>query len=109
MLWWMLTHMRRSSAARAASMLAAILFAVAESLGAQRYGDANGHVRVALVKQPFLPNGTSQGPTTMAEGGIQVILARAGATVRVSEVQLTAQQDTEYGGWKRFSMALGQH
>ena len=74
---------------------------------AQRYTDANGHLRVALVKQPFLPNGTSVGPTTMADGGIQTWLTQAGATVRVSEVTLTAQQDTEYGGWKRLSMALG--
>jgi len=74
---------------------------------AQQYTDANGHVRVALVKQPFLPNGTSPGPTTMAEGGIQASLARAGATVRVAEVKLTPDEDTEYGGWKRLSMALG--
>src|SRR5690348_8119849 len=72
-----------------------------------QYTDANGHVRVALVKQPFLPNGTSPGPTTMAEGGIQAALARSGATVRVAEVKLTPDEDTEYGGWKRLSMALG--
>jgi arginase len=74
---------------------------------AQRYTDASGHLRVALVKQPFLPNGTSVGPTTMADGGIQAILTRAGATVRVAEVGLTSEEDTEYGGWKRLSMALG--
>jgi len=31
-------------------------------------------LRIALVKQPFIPNGTSIGPTTMAEGGIQAEL-----------------------------------
>lgn len=74
---------------------------------AQRYTDPHGHVRVALVKQPFLPNGTSVGPTTMANGGIQPWLTKAGAVVKVEEIQLTAQEDTEYGGWKRLSMALG--
>src|SRR4029077_4262305 len=85
----------------------AALIAATQSALAQRYSDANGHLRVALVKQSFLPNGTSVGPTTMADGGIQTWLTQAGATVRVSEVKLTAQQDTEYGGWKRLSMALG--
>src|SRR6185369_15494867 len=74
---------------------------------AQRYTDAGGHLRVALVKQPFLPNGVSQGPTTMADGGIQATLAQAGATVRVAEAGLTTVEDSEYGGWKRLSMALG--
>ena len=78
--------------------------AIAQS---QRYRDANGKVRVALAQQPFLPNGTSRGPATMANGGIQQTLAQMGAVVRLSEAALTAQQDTEYGGWKRLGMALG--
>jgi arginase len=90
-----------------AALAVITLASFAASAGAQRYTDANGHVRVALVKQPFLPNGTSPGPTTMAEGGIQQSLARAGATVRLAEVKLTTDEDTEYGGWKRLSMALG--
>ena len=84
-----------------------LLAASATAGGAQRYVDANGRLRIALVKQPFLPNGTSVGPTTMADGGIQAWLAKAGATVKVEEIKLTPQQDTEYGGWKRLSMALG--
>ncbi|HEY2378121.1 MAG TPA: arginase family protein [Gemmatimonadaceae bacterium] len=90
----------------AAIVLAALILSV-HSAGAQRYTDPSGHLRVALVKQPYLPNGTSVGPTTMADGGIQPRLAAAGATVRLFEVKLTAQEDTEYGGWKRLSMALG--
>jgi arginase len=43
----------------------------------------------------------------MANGGIQQTLAQMGAVVRLSEAALTAQQDTEYGGWKRLGMALG--
>jgi arginase len=74
---------------------------------AQRYSGADGRLRVALVKQPFSPTGTSQGPTTMANGGIQQILTGLGANVRVEEAALTADENTEYGGWKRLGMALG--
>ena len=74
---------------------------------ARRYVAPDGAVRVALAKQPLSPNGPSKGPTTMAEGGIQKILAELGATVRVDEARLTAQQETEYGGWKKLGMSLG--
>jgi arginase len=62
---------------------------------------------VALVKQPFIPNGTSAGPQTMASGGIQAELAKLGVAVRVNEVSLTTEQEPEYGGWKRLGYALG--
>jgi arginase family enzyme len=92
-------------------MRTAILFAVLllapALLGAQRYTDANGRLRVVLAKQPFSPNGQSQGPTTMANGGIQDTLTRMGATFRIGEAKLTADENTEYGGWKRLGMALG--
>ena len=74
---------------------------------AQRYTGPDGKLRIALVKQPFLPNGTSVGPTTMANGGIQEILGKLGATTRVAEIGLTAEEEKEYGGWKRLGMALG--
>jgi arginase len=74
---------------------------------AQRYTGSDGRLRVALVKQPFSPNGTSVGPNTMANGGIQQILAGMGAVVRVEEAALTQDEATEYGGWKRLGMALG--
>jgi len=64
-------------------------------------------VRVALVKQPFIPNGVSVGPTTMASGGVQAELAKLGASVRVNEISLTKEQEPEYGGWKRLGYALG--
>jgi arginase len=73
----------------------------------QKYTAPDGHLRVALVKQPFLPDGQSKGPTTMADGGIQSILTKMGATVRVDSAALTADENTEYGGWKRLGMALG--
>jgi arginase len=76
-------------------------------ISAQKYVAPGGRVRVALAKQPFLPNGVSKGPATMAEGGIQQILAELGADVRVQEARLTPDENTEYGGWKRLGMALG--
>jgi arginase len=66
-----------------------------------------GTLRVALAKQPFSPNGVSAGPTAMAEGGIQAILKDMEASVRVDEAKLSPEEDKEYGGWKRLSMALG--
>jgi arginase len=74
---------------------------------AQRYTGSDGKLRVALAQQPFSPNGTSPGPRTMAQGGIQKILGDLGASVRVQEAALTADENTEYGGWKRLGMALG--
>jgi arginase len=69
--------------------------------------DAGRELRIALVRQPFLPNGRSSGPETMAGGGLQERLEALGAVVRVSEIALTPEQETEYGGWKRLGFALG--
>jgi arginase len=88
-----------------ASMMTLLL--VTASAHAQKYTGQDGRLRIALSKQPFSPNGTSQGPTTMAEGGIRDTLARLGADVRVEEAKLTADESTEYGGWKKLGMALG--
>jgi arginase len=77
------------------------------TVGAQRYRDANGKLKIALARQPFSPNGTSRGPTTMANGGIQDSLRKLGAVIRVQEAALTAAEEPEYGGWKRLGMALG--
>jgi hypothetical protein len=89
--------------------LAVALFLLAGPALAQapRYGGPDGRLRVALAKQPFQPNGVSNGPRTMAEGGIQKILEGMGAVVRVEEAGLTPEENTEYGGWKRLGMALG--
>jgi arginase len=78
-----------------------------EGLQGQRYTAPDGRLRVALVKQPFSPTGLSAGPTTMTEGGIQRLLGEIGATTRVETIGLTAEENTEYGGWKRLGMALG--
>ena len=95
--------------ARAFPFIALLLVALAVTPAGQTksYVGADGKLRVALAKQPLSPNGPSKGPTTMAEGGIQKILADLGATVRVEEAQLTADEQKEYGGWKKLGMSLG--
>jgi arginase len=60
----------------------------------RRYTAPDGTLRVSLAKQPYSPNGTSQGPNTMAGGGIQKVLADLGATIR---------------GWKRLGWGLGHY
>jgi len=94
---------------RLAVLLFATLVALPATVQAQKYTGPDGRLRVALAKQSFSPNGTSPGPTTMAEGGIQEILRGMGAVVRVEESGLTAEEDTEYGGWKRLGMSLGHY
>ena len=89
--------------------LIAFLLATPTVVVAQRYTAPDGTLRVALAKQPFSPTGVSVGPTTMANGGIQQLLKSIGATLRIDESKLTAQQDTEYGAWKRLGWALGDY
>jgi len=73
----------------------------------QKYTNPDGKLRLALVEQPFSPTGTSTGPNTMANGGIQQILAGLNTVVRVQEVELTPAELTEYGAWKKLGWALG--
>ena len=95
------------STRRLAAVALVVIGALSPVAAQKKYAGADGKIRVALAKQPFSPNGPSKGPTTMADGGIQKILADLGATVRVDEAKLTADEDTEYGGWKKLGMALG--
>ena len=87
--------------------LGLLIFLLAPLAPAQKYSGADGKLRVALVKQPFSPTGTSVGPNTMANGGIQQILAGMNTVVRVEEVALTPPELTEYGAWKKLGWALG--
>ena len=84
--------------------LAAAVLLFPTAARAQRYTAPDGKLRVALAQQPFSPNGTVPGPRTMASGGVQNLLAELGAAVRVQEAALTAEENTEYGGWKRLGM-----
>jgi arginase len=85
----------------------ALLTASALAAAAPAARAAEPPLRVALVQQPFLPNGTSPGPAVMARGGIQELLKAMGASVRVAQVGLTTEEEGEYGGWKRLGFALG--
>jgi arginase len=89
------------------ALVLSVAFDVSPNAAQKKYQGADGKLRVALAKQPFSPNGVSKGPATMADGGIQKILSDLGATTRIDEARLTAEEDTEYGGWKRLGMALG--
>jgi arginase len=89
------------------ALVPAVLMVGPALVHAQRYTGSDGRLRVALIKQPYSPTGTSAGPATMANGGIQTILAGLGAVVRLDEVALTPDEAKEYGGWKRLGMALG--
>ncbi len=66
-----------------------ILLLISTPPPVQRYTGSDGRLRVALVKQPFSPTGTSAGPGTMANGGIQQILTGMGAIVVMGGVRLT--------------------
>ena len=100
-----MARMRTAVLAAAALVLAA----ASPPAAAQQhpYLGADGRVRVALSQQPLSPNGPSKGPATMAAGGIQKILADLGAAVRVEAAQLTAEEQKEYGGWKKLGLSLG--
>ena len=100
-------HPSRATFVLTAVLAAAVAAAAAQPTAQRTYLDQSGKIRVALAKQPLSPNGPSKGPTTMAEGGIQKILAELGAVVRVDEARLTPEEDKEYGGWKRLGMSLG--
>jgi hypothetical protein len=77
------------------SLWLAILLIVSGVTPAQRYTGPDGKLRVALAKQPFSPTGTSAGPNTMANGGIQQMLANMDVVVRTEEASLTPEEATE--------------
>jgi hypothetical protein len=79
---------------RLAAFVLVIMLSPRSPAHAQRYTAADGKLRVTLAQQPFSPNGTVPGPRTMAQGGIQRILADLGASVRVQEAALTADEET---------------
>ena len=83
------------------------MLAAVPSIAAQQAAKKSP-LRIALVKQPFVPNGTSAGPDDDGRrrhpGGARDSWARRS---RGRRSRLTPEQDTEYGGWKRLGFALG--
>ena len=93
-------------------------FAVAIALGvpggllAQQLTDAQGKVRVAIVKMPYtgarnVPE-ISDGPDYLEDGGILELLQEQRATLNpIGEIDLTPEQKRDYGNWHRMGMANG--
>jgi arginase len=82
------------------------------ALQAQQFTDTTGAVQVALIKMPYtgarnVPE-ISGVPDYLEGGGLGRRLGRMGATVRrVDEVELTSDEQREYGEWHRMGMANG--
>jgi arginase len=79
---------------------------------AQRYVNADGKVRVTLVKMPY--SGSRSGPELsgapgyLEEGGLVRLLEGTGAVVEgIEEVALTSEEQGEYGEWHRLGLANG--
>ncbi len=78
----------------------------------QGYVSEDGRVKVAMVKMPYtgarnVPE-LSRVPDYLAEGGIETRLAEGGAVLKpMSTVELTAEEQREYGEWHRLGLANG--
>ncbi len=79
---------------------------------AQTYKDADGRVRVAIVKNPYSGSRSgpelSEGPGILEKGGLVDMLSDLGCTVdKATDVQLTPEEDKDYGVWHRLGLANG--
>ncbi|HPF45599.1 MAG: arginase family protein [Alphaproteobacteria bacterium] len=76
------------------------------------YFNEDGTMRVAIAKQVQMPSSggklAADGPHIMANGGIQDMLRDMGATVRVSNAELSDREKTEYGSWRKMGYANGR-
>jgi len=85
-----------------------------ENPPAERYLDAEGRVRVALVKMPYSGSRNvpelSGGPDYLEEGGLPELLGGMNVVLRdTADVALTPEQDDDYGEWHRMGMASGNY
>jgi arginase len=93
-------------------LLLAGLMPIAASSLAQAQ-DANAkHVRVVLVKMPYVGErnvpDTSRGPDYLEEGGIRKLLEQQGAQVKQPDTAaLTAEEEKAYGSWNHLALASG--
>ncbi|MBL4602554.1 MAG: arginase family protein [Emcibacteraceae bacterium] len=79
----------------------------------RNYFNDDGTMRIAIAKQPQRPSSGGgknalDGPDVMADGGTQDILRDMGATVRVSNAELSDREKTEYGNWRKMGYANGR-
>jgi arginase len=89
---------------------AAALFLSVVSANAQKYRDADGSIRVALVKMPFSGERNvteySGGPDYLEQGGLLPMLEELGARVKPTPtVKLSKEEEDDYGTWHRLGLA----
>jgi arginase len=92
-----------------------VLLALAGSSAgaAERYRDAQGRIRIGLVKMPYrgernLPE-LSSVPDYLEEGGLARQLEQLSCRLKpIETVGLTPEQQKEYGIWHRLGLANGQ-
>jgi arginase len=89
-----------------------ILVSCPSLASAQRFADAAGKPKVALVKMPYsgARNVTeiSIVPDYLERGGIQDTLTRMGAVLKpLQTVRLTPEEQGDYGEWHRLGLANG--
>ncbi|MEE8467998.1 MAG: hypothetical protein V3T22_06055, partial [Planctomycetota bacterium] len=95
------------------TLLALLLsLALSPAALAQKYRDAEGTLRVALVVNPFTGSRSgsdvSQGPELLRGGGLEERLALLGCRiVRSTQVELTPEEQRAYGQWNRLGLANG--
>lgn len=95
------------------TLLALLLsLALSPAALAQKYRDAEGTLRVALVVNPFTGSRSgsdvSQGPELLRSGGLEERLALLGCRiVRSTQVELTPEEQRAYGQWNRLGLANG--
>ena len=92
-----------------AALVAALPIAPAS---AQRYRDAEGHVRVAIVGNPYSGSRSgsdfSGGPELLRTGGLEELLTGMGCRIeRSTMVELTPDEKRAYGQWNRMGLANG--
>lgn len=77
---------------------------------AQKNPNSSGKLKIAIVKNPYSGSrsGTelSRGPEILETGGLKEFLSNLGCVVEnVSTVQLTPEEEKEYGVWHRLGLA----
>lgn len=92
------------------------LLSIPINVYAQKYIDNDGKIKIALVKNPYKGDRSgspiSKGPDILEHSGLKDILSgMGGKIVNISNVQLSKEEEKEYGVWNKFGYAnnrLGQ-
>jgi arginase len=92
------------------SILVLAVLAAASPVSAQKYRDADGKLRVALVKMPFSGERNvteySGGPDYLEQGGLVPMIEDLGARLKPTPtVTLTEEEEKDYGTWHRLGLA----